>query len=168
MPDGLRIYENTRALPQAYFTTEALATTSVATAVQSLKDGRLDWHRSVLLEGLTKKDTNGNSANIRVGIVPIAVQRPNTSRVELEFSFDKPGYVVLTDTYFPGWHAYIDNSEVQIYRANILFRAVKVAPGQHVLKFKYRPFSIMLGCFVCSLALFFCTLVLLRERRAAS
>ncbi len=50
-----------------------------------------------------------------------------------------PGYVVLTDAHWPGWEATVDGAPVPIYRANVLFRAVSVGPGRHVVEFNYAP-----------------------------
>jgi hypothetical protein len=50
-----------------------------------------------------------------------------------------PGYVFMSDTYFPGWKAYLDGQQVPILRAWLNFRAVKTPAGKHILKFFYRP-----------------------------
>ena len=37
------------------------------------------------------------------------------------------------------WRVYVDGQEVEIYRADYLFRAVPLEQGQHVVEFRYRP-----------------------------
>ena len=54
-------------------------------------------------------------------------------------------YLVLLDTYYPGWKAYIDGNETPIYRANFLFRAIKLSPGTHEVIFNYSPLSFKFG-----------------------
>jgi len=52
----------------------------------------------------------------------------------------------LSETYYPeGWKAYLDGTEIPIYRANYLFRAVRIPPGKHVLEMKYESASFKLG-----------------------
>lgn len=59
---------------------------------------------------------------------------------------DKRGFLVLFDTFYPGWKAYIDNNLTKIYRTDYLFRALYIdKPGVHAISFIYSPFSFRLG-----------------------
>jgi len=49
--------------------------------------------------------------------------------------------VVLNDPYHPWWVAEVDGREVPVLRANVLFRAVRVGPGAHRVRFVFRPFG---------------------------
>ena len=60
--------------------------------------------------------------------------------------------LVLTDTYYPGWRAYVGGEETESLRANGLFRAIRFPTGQHAVVFEFRPQSFRLGV-VISLAL---------------
>jgi hypothetical protein len=62
-------------------------------------------------------------------------------------------FLVLSDTYFPGWRAYLDGKPVKIFRANYNFRAVSIPPGKHEVKFVYHPMSVKLGVLVTSLGI---------------
>jgi len=53
--------------------------------------------------------------------------------------------VVLTDNHLPGWLAEVDGKSAGVLRANHLFRAVEVSPGEHRLVFRYRPDSWLFG-----------------------
>jgi uncharacterized membrane protein YfhO len=57
----------------------------------------------------------------------------------------QPGWLVLTDTYYPGWRVWIDGEEGRILPADYIFRAVALKPGSHVVEFIYRPTSFLLG-----------------------
>jgi uncharacterized membrane protein YfhO len=63
------------------------------------------------------------------------------------------GLLVLCDTYYPGWKAYVDGVEQKIYRANHVFRAVPVTEGSHTVRFVYRPRSLLIGAIVSGMAL---------------
>jgi uncharacterized membrane protein YfhO len=56
-----------------------------------------------------------------------------------------PAYLVLSDSWYPGWVATVDGQEAPIARANVLFRAVEVPAGGHLVEFRYRPTSLVLG-----------------------
>jgi len=66
-------------------------------------------------------------------------------RVLIQVEADQPGYLVLTDTFYPGWRATVDGQPVRILRTGSYFRAVPVVTGQHLVEFIYRPLSFRLG-----------------------
>jgi hypothetical protein len=70
----------------------------------------------------------------------------DSDEVVVEASTEKQGFLVLCDTYYPGWKAYINGERTEIYRANYNFRAVCVPAGESVVRFVYRPASFALGC----------------------
>src|SRR5262249_17518788 len=49
---------------------------------------------------------------------------------------DSPGWLVLTDMWFPSWTCTLDGETRPIYPGNYLFRAVPVPAGQHELVFR--------------------------------
>ncbi len=59
--------------------------------------------------------------------------------VDISSQTDKDLFLVLTDYHFPNWHAYIDDKETKIYRANYLVRAIWLPKGEHRVKFTYNP-----------------------------
>jgi hypothetical protein len=75
----------------------------------------------------------------------VAYELDDPDQVQLKLSTKCSGYVVLTDLYYPGWQASIDGKPSEIYRANFAFRAVKIEPGQHSVRFSYRPLTISIG-----------------------
>ena len=65
----------------------------------------------------------------------VAYELDDPDQVQLKLATKCPGYVVLTDLYYAGWQASIDGKPSEIYRANFAFRAVKIEPGQHSVRF---------------------------------
>lgn len=59
----------------------------------------------------------------------------------------------LSDAYYPGWRAFVDNKEVKIQRANEFFRSVKLPHGLHTVRFVYSPLSFKLGGLISLLTL---------------
>lgn len=52
----------------------------------------------------------------------------------------------LSETYYPeGWVARLDGNEVPIARANYLFRAVLIPPGEHTLTMSFEPRGFAVG-----------------------
>ena len=81
-----------------------------------------------------------------------------------------PCWLVLADTFFPGWTVTVDGEPRSIARANTAFRAVAVGPGDQVVEFRYEPLSFRLGLIVsagAALALLAVGGAALVRRRAA-
>jgi uncharacterized membrane protein YfhO len=91
--------------------------------------------------------------------------------VTIHASVNDSGILVLVDSYYPGWKAYVDGREARILKANHFFRAVVLAEGEHVVEFRYEPLSFKIGLAVSLTTL--CVVVLISvfvylRRRAAS
>jgi hypothetical protein len=71
---------------------------------------------------------------------------PNGSTIRA--NLDAPGYLVLADTWYPGWQATVDGERVEFLRANYAFRAVPLDAGDHIIEMLYRPLSVRLGIVV--------------------
>jgi hypothetical protein len=50
-----------------------------------------------------------------------------------------PGVLVLSDSWYPGWKAEVDGEAAEILRADLLFRGVRLGPGEHTVRFSYQP-----------------------------
>jgi hypothetical protein len=84
---------------------------------------------------------------------PARVKAYQNHLVEIEAEAKRDGVLVLLDSYYPGWKAFIDGKEVKIYRANGFFRAVKIPAGRHLVKFSYCPGIFRLGLIISSAGL---------------
>jgi uncharacterized membrane protein YfhO len=81
----------------------------------------------------------------RLLVRPAEIVAYAPERVEIDVQAERPGLLVLSDTYFPGWRAWVDDVETEILRANGLFRAVALSAGVHRVRFEYRPASLRFG-----------------------
>lgn len=80
------------------------------------------------------------------GSATILEDRGEVIRISVE-----PGeesYLVLTDSWYPGWKAFVDGEPTPIRRANYFYRAVRVEPGDEEVVFRYRPASLRIGGYV--------------------
>ena len=74
------------------------------------------------------------------------------NRVSLRVEAPGGGWLVLSDTWYPGWRAFSNGEELAIYPANGTFRAVQLIPGQQQIEFVFQPASVYIGLSVSSLA----------------
>jgi uncharacterized membrane protein YfhO len=88
-------------------------------------------------------------------ITPAHITSYEPSTVRIDTDAAAPGYLILTDTFYPGWTARVDGVPAPIRPANVLFRAVRVEAGRHTVEFRYQPTSFTIGATIslASLAL---------------
>ncbi|MDD5225065.1 MAG: YfhO family protein [bacterium] len=60
-------------------------------------------------------------------------------KVTVEAEAREAGWLLLLDTYYPGWKAEVDGRPEEIYRADGFFRAVRIPAGKHRVIFTYLP-----------------------------
>ncbi len=128
------VYENPRALPRVMM----LGDWQVASFEEVLSGGiwpDADPARTVLLD----RAPEGLEAGFGRGRASIVRYR-NTA-VEVVVDSPSGGVLVLNDVWHPWWRATLDGEPVGILKANVLFRGVIVPPGQHVVRFRFRPFA---------------------------
>jgi fermentation-respiration switch protein FrsA (DUF1100 family) len=145
-PLPIRIFRVRDPLPRVY----AVGRGRVVEAGRTygpLVDEKFDPRQEVLLAAGPAVVSEGFAGALRV-----LEQKPD--RVRVEADFDQPGYVVVSDTYDPGWKATVDGQPAELVRANIAFRAVRVPAGRHVVEQVYRPGAVQVGLSISLLTAF--------------
>jgi len=143
LADGVRIHRNDGVLPRAYVVFQAQTISNDEELLAELLSPTFDPSRTVLLGSAPSQETISHPP-VPPPLIPLSpAYSPNT--IKLEVALDQDGYLVLSDTYYPGWRAYVDGKEKEILRANYAFRAVPLKSGQHTVLFKYDPLSFKMG-----------------------
>jgi hypothetical protein len=75
----------------------------------------------------------------------IQITNEHSNQLKIRVQAPSPGWLVLSDTWYPGWRAHIDGDISLIWRANFLYRAVRLEAGEHEVVFSYIPWSFYLG-----------------------
>ncbi|MCA1644988.1 MAG: YfhO family protein [Chloroflexi bacterium] len=144
----VRVLENLAALPRAWLVhrAEQLPPRQV---VAALAAGAVDLRRVALIEEPP----------------PVLAATDDTSLDQVSITADAPdhilarttsgaaGLVVLSETYYPAWHAYVDGQAAPIYVADHALRAVAVPAGEHRLEMRYESAALSIGLVISVLAL---------------
>lgn len=69
----------------------------------------------------------------------VEVETYSSNRIKYRVTTSAPGLLFVSDNYYLGWKATVNNKEVKIYRADYTFRAVVVPKGSSTVEFKYSP-----------------------------
>jgi hypothetical protein len=84
---------------------------------------------------------------------PCTLARPSGREVRLDCEISAPGDAVVLDAWSPGWSASVDGTDAPVERADLIARAVRVAPGARVIVFRYTPPGFWLGAAISAVAL---------------
>ena len=74
-----------------------------------------------------------------VGNARILSYQPTRAEIHAYSSVPDDGFLFLNDAYYPGWRATVNGEDVPIYRANVMFRAVRVPAGESTVVFEFVP-----------------------------
>jgi hypothetical protein len=165
--DEVRIYQNLRFLPRAFFVPDARWATEDEEVLRQLQREDFEPRSMVVLKGDVGGQIDRRSSPEGVPAeVSVVDYQPSEVRVAVNAPTD--GWVVLLDNDFPGWRASIDGKPARIYQANFTFRAVNVPSGRHQIEFSYRPLSFTVGVLVTGGALLGCAVLLWYDKRRSA
>ncbi len=133
--------------------------TSDQAIAKTLADKDVDLQRELILYGRTAGIVEHGPAKGQAHIVSYG---PN--RIVAEYDADRDCFLYLSDTYYPGWRAYVDGRETPIYRANLAFRAIEVPEGRHRVVFTYVPYSFYTGLLLTLTGIGLSLILLKREK----
>ncbi|MDD5223174.1 MAG: YfhO family protein [bacterium] len=73
------------------------------------------------------------------GSEPARITEYRNEKVTVEAEAKEAGWLLLLDSYYPGWKAEVDGSPAEVFRADGFFRAVRIPAGKHTIVFNYFP-----------------------------
>ena len=121
-----RIYENIKVLPRAFFVKKVIVSSDKRDIIAKMFDERLSLSDNAFVES---ENNDLSMDTIKVGKAIIDEYSPNKIIIHTENTND--GFLVLTDTYYPIWHARIDGKESTILKTDYTFRGIFVPKGEH-------------------------------------
>jgi hypothetical protein len=144
LPDRVEVFKD--ALPRAYLVPN-LRVPEEGHILNTYYQETFDPLKEVLLSA----EADFTPSDRFQGTVKEVSYRPN--HVTVKTSQEGNGFLVLMDSYFPGWTVKVDGQERPILRANHYYRAVQLGPGEHTLEFDYFPEGFKAGLVVSGITL---------------
>jgi uncharacterized membrane protein YfhO len=77
----------------------------------------------------------------------------SANRVLLRTRANKSGFLILSDTYYPGWKAFVNGKEVPVVKVDHIIRGVFLKEGEHEVKFVFRPTTLIIGACISLITL---------------
>lgn len=134
------LYENQYFLPRAFVLGDVEPVLSFEAALDWL--GQTEFtKRAVVENGL-----NLNSGDVKADIHWLE-KSPN--RIKLYVHLDKPGLLVLSQGWYPGWRADVNGQSQEIYRVNGILSGIYLDSGESTIILKYQP-PLLVFCLLLS------------------
>ena len=159
----VKIYENLDVLGRAFFVHKAVVAADDEEALTLMQSPAFDPATTVVL---ARRDDPAWSPSDPTRSPGVRVTHYAPERVKVAVESSAPGYLVLADSWYPGWQATVDGEPAPIYRADLLFRAVAVDAGQHRVVFTFRPASLWIGMSISLVGLIGLGIALSKARRS--
>ena len=111
------------------------------TSFQAFYQTNLDFRRIVVLPLEARRSiTATQQASARVLDAKFANQS-----ISIQTEAPAPSLVVVSQTYYPAWRAYMDGQPTKIWRANYAFQALEVPAGRHQIRMVYEDKKFLVG-----------------------
>jgi hypothetical protein len=137
----VRILENSSAFARAWIVHTALQA-SATDALAAIDSGRVQARSTAILEEAAPV--------LGVPLEPDADRADITDdepdRMAIATSTTAPGLLLLSELYYPAWHAYVDDQRVPVYVADGALRAVGVPAGDHHVELRFESQALLVGC----------------------
>ena len=135
--DGTTLSRSRTALPRAFLVQQARLATDDESLEAVLDEDQPFRDIAFLASGepLDRPECEGTVRTVSSG----------AQHLELDVGACDESYLIITDSYYPGWHATVDGRQAPIHRANHALRAVRIPQGAHRVRFEYRPPGFRVG-----------------------
>jgi hypothetical protein len=100
------------------------------------------------------------------GPATVTVERVEDGRIALATKTAGGGFLVLSETFYPGWQARVDGRPVEIFRTNVALQGIVVPSGTARVEFEFQPRSQFVGAIVSGIGGMTCLLLLAFEWRS--
>lgn len=160
------VYERHNPMPRAFFVAKAHVAdqADIERRLRSIANGDFEQQqlrRYVLLDA----DSLPKGANVSAynpdgapnssveHFAPARVTRDRHTLVSVEVEAPSDGWLVLSDTHYPGWTASVKGASLPVVLANGFARAVPVKAGHQRVDFRFKSQSVLWGALLSLVAL---------------
>ncbi len=153
--EGIRMIQAKWYMPRAILLRNALIIPNHEDHLTYLKNPGFNPTQTILLE----KDINNFSQTLssaqanRAVTDSVQITSYSPNRIELRSESVGNNYLLLSELFYPGWHAYVNGNKVPILRADYLLRTIQLPSGYNHVVFIYRPMCLIFGCMITGVTL---------------
>jgi hypothetical protein len=144
----VRVYAVGDPLPRAWVVHAAEVISDEDEVLARLSSDEFDLRRAaVVAEPLDVPLSRASDAST----AQVTAFAPN--RITVEVDTADQGLLILSEVYYPGWRASVDDAPTRLIRADAVLRGISVPEGHHTVHVWYTPPATRLGLAISGLAL---------------
>jgi hypothetical protein len=92
---------------------------------------------------------NNSVSDMTSNLVILNYKQNNSNEISISYSSDKEGWLVIRQTWYPGWKAELDNiTNVSVQEVDYMFQGLYVPAGAHDIVMKYKPLTFTIGFYI--------------------
>ena len=140
---GINLYENKNILPRALFLKQVKYFQTNEEALHYISGSGFQPGKEIVFISKNQSLAIGNDDRK----TQVNITRYEPGKIYLSVKNTSSGWLLLTETYYPGWKAFVNGKETEIKKADYSFQSVyldKTGENQTV-KFVYDPMSFKIG-----------------------
>lgn len=134
--EGLQIYRNPYALPWFYLAPQYEVITDKDQILQKLSDPNINPAQTALIEEDPGIISNANTAD--PGTIERLEYNARQGYLKLKTNASGSRILVISQNHHANWHATVNGEAKPLIRANYLWTAVALEPGEHIVELTYR------------------------------
>ena len=170
-PD-INVFAFARPLPHGALYDHVTLSPDDATTLDTLTDSHFDPYTDAVISRESVPPAIARSmgeltSGRRAAVRGATLDSYTATRIAYRTNDANPALLFLSDTFYPGWKAFVDSRETPIVRADYLFRGVVLGPGKHTVEFRYEPATFRIGLALCAASLIVLALFSVRSKRAS-
>jgi hypothetical protein len=143
-----KLYENRDYLPRAWLVHSTEHYSSPKELALRLESPEFHPRETGLLESGRQPQIDPRTS----GQETILVRRYQHDQIELTVKAASRALLVVSETYYPGWQAKVNNIPFEIWKVDGGLRGIVVPPGDNLVTLTYAPSSFRLGAILTALA----------------
>lgn len=161
----VRVYENLNVMPRAWLVSQVqtVQPSQILNAVKTsqLPNGEVFNPRTT---ALIEEPINFSSSPPDPKAT-VQVEFPTETQVRVTTHSTQPSFLVLSDVFYPGWEAHIDEKPAHIFQTDHILRGLNLPSGDHTISFSFRPKSFAIGCGISGASLALLLYLVITDRQ---
>ena len=134
------VYENEHFIPRVHMVYNYSVANTLESIQQTLVSAPFNMRNNVVLERNIDKSFNKEcSENSSMCPSETEITKDADMSLHITTSNTHESLLVVADSYYPGWKAYVDGAQTEILAANLNQRAIVLPAGKHTVRFEYSP-----------------------------
>jgi hypothetical protein len=139
------LYRNEKALDRAFVVASAKIVSGASAMPDSMRTAMFDPSETVLLENAPAENIkNGKRSSARISVYKDQL---------IKLDATGPGWLVVSNLYYPGWRAWVDKREAHIYCGDYVFQTLPLASGDHAVELRFSSGSFKHGLMLTIISL---------------